>query len=328
VSARQSGAGGRALGSLEAIGASERRRALIIVNPYATTVSDRLRTVVVSALASRFELDAVATAAPQHATELAAEGVRAGYEVIFSFGGDGTVNEVANGLAGTATPLVPLPGGSANVFCKLLGIPAEIVDATEHVLALADRWAPRAIDLGYVAGRHFTFSAGVGIDASVVAQVDAHPALKRRYGPSFFLASALWTFSRHYLRRPPRLHVSVGERTFDGITALVQNAEHYTYFNGRAIDMAGGATLTNGALAGVVLRRGAVCDVPTLLLRSLAGPASVSRHRQIETFTTGEGVQISSADDRVLPLQLDGDFIGEVAEASFSIRPGALRVVA
>jgi diacylglycerol kinase family enzyme len=328
VSVRQSEAGEWALGSLEAIGASERRRALVIVNPYATTVSERLRTLVVSALASRYAVEAVQTRARGHATELAAAAADAAYDVVFAFGGDGTVNEVANGLAGSPTPLIPLPGGSANVFCKLLGVPGEIVDATEHALSLADRWQPRAVDLGFVAGRHYTFSAGVGIDASVVRQVDAHPDLKRRHGPSFFLASALWTFARHYLRHPPRLRVTVDGATLEGITAVVQNAEHYTYFNDRPIDLAAGATLANGALAGLVLQRGALRDVPMLLLRSLAGAGRVSAHRQVSAFTTGDAVVVASADGHRLPLQLDGDYIGEVSEARFTIRPAALRVVA
>ncbi|HEX2702710.1 MAG TPA: diacylglycerol kinase family protein [Solirubrobacteraceae bacterium] len=324
MSARHS----EAIGSLEAIGSSARRRALVIINPYATTVSDRLRNVVVSALASRYRIEAVETRARGHATELAATAVGGDYDLVVAFGGDGTVNEVANGLAGSDTPLTPLPGGSANVFCKLLGVPAEIVDATAHLLALADHWQPREVDLGFVAGRHYTFSAGVGIDASVVRQVDAHPGLKRRYGPSFFLASALWTFSSRYLRDPPQLRVSAEGATIDGVTAIVQNAEHYTYFKSRAIDMADGATLSNGTLAGLVLRRGALRDVPSLLVRGVAGGGRVAAYRGVATFATSESAVIASTDGRALPLQLDGDYIADVLEARFTIRPGALRVLA
>jgi diacylglycerol kinase family enzyme len=324
VSARPS----EAIGSLEAIDSSERRRALVIINPYATTVSDRLRNLVVSALASRYDVEAVETRARGHATELVAPAADGDYDVVVAFGGDGTVNEIANGLAGSPTPLTPLPGGSANVFCKLLGIPSDIVDATAHLLALADHWQPREVDLGFVAGRHYAFSAGVGIDASVVRQVDAHPALKRRYGPSYFLASALWTFPRHYLGRGPRLRVSVSGSTLEGITAIVQNAEHYTYFNDRPIDLAVGATLASGTLAGLVLRRGALRDVPSLLLRGVGGSGRVAAHRQVATFTTSASVVVASSDGRPLPLQLDGDYIADLPEAHFTIRPGALRVLA
>src|SRR3954465_9545566 len=159
-----------------------RRRMLVIVNPYATTVSDRLKNLVVYALQSRYEVEAVDTESKLHATELCREAADEGYELVVAFGGDGTVNEAANGLIGTDVPLTCLPGGATNVFCRTLGIPRDVVDATEHLLRMADQFAPRRIDLGTVDDRHFTFSSGVGLDASVVRRVEAHPKLKRRLG--------------------------------------------------------------------------------------------------------------------------------------------------
>ena len=126
---------------------------LIIVNPYATTVSDRLKNLVVYALRGRYEVDAIDTEARDHATELSREAAREGYDVVVAFGGDGTVNEAANGLAGSDTPLSCLPGGRANVYCRMLGIPTDVVDATEHLLRMADDWRPRRVDLGDVNGR-------------------------------------------------------------------------------------------------------------------------------------------------------------------------------
>src|SRR5665213_736553 len=130
----------------EPLQAAVKLRMLIIVNPYATTVSDRLRRLVLYALQGRVEVDAVDTEAQGHATELCREAAHEGYDVVVAFGGDGTVNEAANGLmesparmAGSQLPpLTCLPGGSANVFAKMLGIPGELVDATEHLLAMAD----------------------------------------------------------------------------------------------------------------------------------------------------------------------------------------------
>ena len=120
-----------------------KKRMLIIVNPYATTVSDRLKNLVVYALQGRYEVETVATEAQNHATEIGREVRDHGYDVVVAFGGDGTLNEVANGLAGTDVPVSVLPGGSTNVVCRTLGIPNDVVDATEHLLALADDWAPR-----------------------------------------------------------------------------------------------------------------------------------------------------------------------------------------
>jgi diacylglycerol kinase family enzyme len=316
------------LEALEPIDVADRRRALLIVNPFATAVSDRLRNLVVHALAARYEVEAVATEARGHATEIAAQAAREHYDVVIAFGGDGTVNEAANGLAGTGTPLSCLPGGSANVFCKLLGIPAEIVDATQHLLAVADAFAPRQVDLGEVDGRLYTFSAGIGMDADVVRRVDSRPRLKARFGPYFFLAAAVGTFARRYLVRAPRMFVSVGSETVAGVTTIVQNANHYTYFHDRPIDLASGASLDGGTLSCVVLRRASLLGASTLLARAVIGEGRVVRHRQVASFANVTSLTVSSATGRPLPLQVDGDHIGEVTEARFTIRPGALSVVA
>ena len=209
----------RVLATLAPIEAADRRRALVIVNPFATAVSDRLRNLVMHALAARYEVDAVETRSRGHAIEIAREAAGDGYDVVIAFGGDGTVNEAANGLAGSDVPLTCLPGGSANVFCKLLGIPGEIVDATQHLLALADDFVPRRIDLGEVEGRLYMFSAGIGIDADVVRGVDARPRLKARFGPYFFSAAAVATLTRHYLLRAPRMFVTAGAESATGVTS-------------------------------------------------------------------------------------------------------------
>src|ERR1700756_4066565 len=137
------------------------RRMLVIVNPYETTVSDRLKNLIVYALRCQYDVHAVDTEARDHATELCREAARDGYDVVVAFGGDGTVNEAANGLVGSDTPLCCLPGGRTNVYCRMLGIPTDVVDATEHLLAMADDWRVRKVDLGVVNGHCFTFNSGV-----------------------------------------------------------------------------------------------------------------------------------------------------------------------
>ena len=130
--------------------AAPARRMLIIVNPYATTMSVRLKHLVVYALQGRFQVEAVDTQRKGHAIELCREAAREGYDVVVAFGGDGTVNEAANGLAGSETALTCLPGGATNVYCRMLGIPTDVVDATEHLLRMADDFAPRRVDLARV----------------------------------------------------------------------------------------------------------------------------------------------------------------------------------
>src|SRR5215213_6058064 len=228
---------------------AEAKRMLVIVNPYATTMSDRLKHLVVYALQGRYDVTAIDTQRKGHAIELVGEAARQGYDVVVAFGGDGTVNEAANGLAGSQTPLTCLPGGATNVYCRLLGIPAEIVDATEHLLGLADEWRPRPVDLGEVNGRGFTFSSGLGLDASVVERVDAHPHLKARLGEWYFTWAALSAFNRRYLVRPPRIRASVDGRALDGVTAIVQNSDPFTYFGTRPIRIGRDVSLDSGTLS-------------------------------------------------------------------------------
>jgi diacylglycerol kinase family enzyme len=304
-----------------------RKRMLIIVNPYATTVSDRLKHLVVYALRGSYQVEAIDTQQQGHATELAREAARERYDVVVAFGGDGTLNEAANGLTGSDTALGCLPGGRTNVFCRILGIPNDVVDATEHLLQLADHWTVRAVDLGTAGDRKFLFSAGVGLDASVVERVDAHPHLKARFGEYYYTLIALRTFNRRYLRRPPQLEAAVGDQRHPGVSAFVQNAAPYTFFGRRRVDVGEGAGLDSHDLSGAVLRRARPIDVPTLCWRALTG-ARVARHHQITAFSGADKVVVRSRDDRPLPLQVDGDYLGEVHEVAFGVQPAALKVVA
>ncbi len=303
------------------------RRMLVIVNPYATTVSDRLKNLVVYALRGRYEVHAVDTEARDHATELCREAAREGYDVVVAFGGDGTVNEAANGLVGSDTALFPLPGGRTNVYARILGIPVDVVDATEHLLGLAHDWRPRRVAVGRVNDRYFLFSAGVGLDASVVQRVDAHPRLKARVGEWYYAWTGVRTFNRHYLLRPPQLRARLGGLTVDGVTAIIQKAEPYTYFGDRAVNMNEGASLQRGDLAGVVLQRASPADIPTITWRMLSRRARLARHRRVHPFAQIPRVLVNTRDGRPLPLQVDGDYIGEVSEADFVAHPEAMLVV-
>ncbi len=305
-----------------------KKRMLIVVNPYASTVSDSLRDLVVDALRSRFEVDARDTESRGHATELCREAAHEGYDVVVAFGGDGTVNEAANGLLGSATPLTCLPGGSANVFGKMLGIPGSLVEATEHLLGMADDWRIHKVDLGVVNGRCFTFASGLGLDASVVQRVDANPRRKARWGPWFFTWVAVTTFARRYLLRPPRLTTHLAGEEHAGVTAVIQNGTPFTYFRNRPIEIADDAELDSGTLATCVLRRAQPIDMPFIAWRAFSRRARLTRHRQITALAPATELTVRTADGEPLPLQVDGDYLGAVAEARYSIMPRALNVVA
>lgn len=307
--------------------AGPRRRMLVIVNPYATTVSDRLKNLVVYALRGSYEVTAIETEARAHATELCRDAAAEAYDVVVAFGGDGTVNEAANGLAGTGTPLTCLPGGRANVYCRMLGIPTDVVDATEHLLRMADAFEPRLVDLGRLNDRYFAFSAGVGLDANVVERVDARPRLKARFGEWFYTWIAVRTFNRRYLFHPPRLEAEVDADRIGGVTAVVQNGSPYTYFADRPVHLAQGTALDSGDLCGVVLERASALDVPTIVWRALSKRAALTDHRHVRPFASVRELRVRSCDERALPLQVDGDYIGDAPEAAFGIRPRGLAVV-
>ncbi|HYM56953.1 MAG TPA: diacylglycerol kinase family protein [Solirubrobacteraceae bacterium] len=323
-----------AAGALERLGevaALERtprsKRMLVIVNPYATTMSDRLKHLVVYALQGRYDVRAVDTQRRGHAIDLCREAASEGYDVVVAFGGDGTVNEAANGLAGSATPLTCLPGGATNVYCRMLGIPTDVVDATEHLLRLADAWRVRRVDLARANGRRFAFSAGVGLDASVVERVERHPHLKARLGAYYFTQSAVATFLERYVVRPPRLEVDVDGETVRGVSAFIQNGRPYTYFQSRPVHLSEGSQLDSGDLSGVVLTRASPLDVPTITFRALSRHAAIARHRRVVPFAGVGEVCVRSLDDRPVPVQVDGDHVADEAQVRFTVEPGALRVV-
>jgi diacylglycerol kinase family enzyme len=313
---------------------SAKKRMLIIVNPYATTVSDRLKNLVVYALQGRFEVETILTEAQNHATEIGREVRDHGYDVVVAFGGDGTLNEVANGLAGTDVPVSVLPGGSTNVVCRTLGIPNDVVDATEHLLAMVDDWQPRRIDLGRVDNRYFVFSCGVGIDATVVKRVDAHPRLKSAAGPYYYTWATVSAFYRSYLYNPVRLRVQTEDgSSAEGITALAQNSDPFTYFASRPVRVCEGIEIDDGSLAIGVLKRAAQRDMPTLIARLFSERRPAVHHRQIQNLGNVAEATVCSASEnkdgviRPFPVQVDGDYIGEKTQIELRVDSGALTVV-
>lgn len=308
---------------------------LIIVNPYATTVSDRLKNLVVYALQGRYEVEAVATEAQNHATEIGREAQDGGYDVVVAFGGDGTLNEVANGLAGTDLPVAILPGGSTNVVCRTLGMPNDVVDATEHLLALADDWRPRKIDLGKVDDRYFVFACGAGLDATVVKRVDRNPTMKGNAGPYYYSWAGISSFYRKYLVNPIRVRAQVeGREPVEGITTIVQNSDPFSYFASRPIRVCEGIAIDDGTLSIAVLKRATQRDMPTLIRRLFSETKPAARHKQVTHFddvlsATVETIsQNKDGSPRPFPLQVDGDYIGERERVELKADPGALTIVA
>ncbi len=311
------------------LSAADRPAVLLIVNPHAASVTRERRELVAAALARRTALEVASTEYAGQGREFAAGAARAGQQLIVTLGGDGTVNEAVNGIgAGSRVALFPLPGGSANVLARMLGIPGELVDATGMLLGALRDGRLRSVDLAAVNDRLFTFCSGVGFDAAVVERVDARPAAKRRFGPWFFAATAASTFLRGYARgHVPRLALVAadGER-IPGLTAIIQNGRPYTYFGSRPVDLSRHAGLESGSLAGAVLTDVSPLALPAIARRALSFGRAIAEDPRVAEIAPSAQVTISAEGEERLPLHVDGDFIGRVREARYAVLPRALRV--
>lgn len=298
---------------------------LLVVNPVAARVRKSTRHEIERTLAADHDVNVVETDHRDHATELAREAAEAGTDVVVVFGGDGTLNEAANGVAGTGTALAGIPGGSTNVFPRTLGTPRDPVEATTRLLAALARGSVRPIGVGSANGRAFLFHLGMGYDAAVVGQVERRPTLKRRLGQAIFVYAALDTWARHYDRGRPRFSVRVGDHVVDdGYFAICLNTNPYTYLGSRPLCVAPDATLDRG-LSLITLRTLAL--LPTLAITcSVLGSGARARDHELTDYRP-DVTTLTVTGHGPFPYQADGDYLGEVDELVIDHRPGALRMV-
>ncbi len=301
-------------------------RLLLVVNSAASSVTPRGKVVIQKALSADHDLTVAETSRRGHAARLAQNAANDGIDVVVVLGGDGTLNEAANGLAGSETALAPLPGGSTNVFARTLGLPNDAIEAAGVLLDALARDNVTSVGLGAVNGRYFLFHVGMGFDAAVVAQVERRAGLKRYAGHPLFIYCSFATWFRHYDRSRPRfaVHHADGSVVDPAYFSVCLNTNPYTYLGNRALDLAPDATLDRG-LATVTLRSLALPKLLAAAGAAFAGGGRLGRLAHVDyrfdlsTLTVrGHGP---------FPYQVDGDFLGETDELSFEHRPGALRLV-
>src|SRR4029453_8479765 len=182
-------------------------KVLLLVNSVASSVTPRSRVVIGKALSADHDVTVAETSRRGHATRLAQGAAATGADVVVVLGGDGTLNEAANGLAGTECALAPLPGGSTNVFARTIGMPNDPIEATGAILDAIARANLEGVGLGMVNGRYFLFHVGMGFDAAVVRQVERRAGMKRYLGHPLFVWATFSTWARHYDRSRPRFAV-------------------------------------------------------------------------------------------------------------------------
>jgi len=302
----------------------------LLVNPRASRLREGDAALVARILQARFALSTAYTAAGGHATELAREAARDGYDLVAVLGGDGVVSEAAGGLVGSPTPLACLPAGVTNVFARAIGMPRTPLAAAAALNRLAATGLPatRRVDVGTVNGRHFLYTAGVGFSAAMTAAADRVPGRKARLGQLAFVGAAATEIAGRYLREPPRMRVRAPGFDEEGVTVMAQNCHALTYFGPRAIALSGAAGLDTGGLALTVLRRSRPRDVAGVVARLLAGrPDAVAGHPQIAAGPLVPTATVTSVSREPLPLEADGEFLGAFQRIEFGVRPSSLTVI-
>lgn len=305
------------------VAAQERPPAVLIVNPASGSLVASAREEVVTALGERFDLRSHFTTERDAGIGIAAGAVEDGASLVIAFGGDGHVNEVANGLAGTGVPLGIVPGGTMNVFARALGIPTVPRRAIEHLVErLSD--APRKVHLGRMDDRYFTFSAGCGFDAEAAERVEAHLRAKRRMGEVFFFWSAFRVLATSYRHRSPTMTLQGSFGRVPVAMAIACNAGPYAYLAGRPVTIAPQVSLDSG-LDIFALRSMRIEALPLYAWRAVVSHDFV-HHPDTFYASDLDGFELSS--DKVFRRHVDGEPLTPASTASFSIERDVLAVVA
>jgi diacylglycerol kinase family enzyme len=308
-------------------------RAMLVVNPKATTTSPRERDVLARALGSELKVDVVETTHRGHAIELGRLAVESSLDLVVVLGGDGTINEVVNGLLGRgespgpqpdAPALAMVPGGSTNVFTRALGIPRDPIEATGVLLEALRAGHSRRLGLGRVDERWFTFTAGMGIDADAVRRVERARAKGKPGTPSRYARATLRSVLALDRRHPTLTLERPGEEPVTGLFfGIVANTSPWTYFRDHPIVLTPDASFDAGL--DLVSRQrmrlpGTVWAASGMLTRGGI------RGRHTRTFHDLREFRLTSETE--IYLQVDGDYIGERTCATFRAVPHALRVIA
>ena len=321
---------------------------LLIVNPSASGVTPRGRVLIQNAIAAQHHLDVVETNRRGHATRHAQGAVARGIDLVVSLGGDGTLNEVANGLARSPVRLGVLPGGSTNVFARSLGLVNEPVEATTQLLDAVARDNTQRIGLGNVNGRFFCFHVGMGYDAAVVARVERHGQMKRWLGHPLFLYAAVATWARGYDRSTPPFRIELGEvdknvglsglvtrakrrlrkrdgtADMEGFFAIALNTDPYTYLGPRALSLVPEATLER-PLALVNLRTLRLGSTLQAVVAGLRGGGRLGQLPGVDVHTDLQAFIVRG--NRPFPWQVDGDHLGDAEVLEFRYEPAVLTLV-
>jgi diacylglycerol kinase family enzyme len=317
-------------------------RALLIVNPRATSTTTAGLDFIVRALSARADLETVETRYRGHARDIAAAAVSQGVDAVLVLSGDGTINEVVNGLMQAAAPrpgdvpsapaqrlpaIAALPGGNANVFIRALGVPGDLPAAVDYVGSRLATRATRTIGLGLAGDRYFTFNAGMGWDAEVVRAVEDRRAHGRRASSALYI----WTALRQYYlatdRRQPSLTLKAGSgAAVDSLAdAIITNTTPWTYVGRHPMSPTPDASFNTGLDLFGLRRLRTITTLNSLrqMARRSGRPPSGK-----DVVILHDEAELTIYSQRPVTLQVDGEYVGEPESVTFRSIPEALRVIA
>ena len=299
-------------------------RILLLVNATASTVTSRKRTKIRRLLAKRHDVELAETSRRGHATLLARAAANDGFDVVAVFGGDGTLNEAAEGLLHTHTALAPLPGGSTNVYARTLGYPNRAVDAARVLLASLEHGASKRVGVGTANRRPFLFNTGIGFDAAVIRRVERYGRVKRYASHPLHVVAAFTAFFRHEGRAHAEIEIDTGEVLEDVRFAIVSKTDPYTFLGPIPLHVApetgldGALTLTAfTSLGAFTLLGGAGAAMGAH--GSLAGRPDIEQRRDLRRLVLRA--------PEPFPYQVDGDDVGDTARLDIAFEPDALTIV-
>ena len=300
-------------------------RAILLVNPQATSTTAGGRDVLAHALASQVKLEVVETDYRGHALAVARGAAREGIDLVVAHGGDGTVNEVVNGLLadgpGTSPALGVVPGGSANVFARALGIPSDPVEATHHLLRAIEGGRSRTVGLGRADEQWFTFNAGLGWDADVVAAV-ADRRGKQTNALLYVRAAVACYFRPPMGKQPLRVRLP-GEDPIEVRTAFVSNTDPWSYLGSRPVRLNTGTSFDTG-LGLFALRELGLATVYRHVRQALREEAKQRGKRLVRR---DDLPTLAVEADQPVNFQVDGDLVGRRTRVKFVSVPHALTVL-
>lgn len=311
-------------------------RALLVVNPKATTTTERTRDLLVRALSTEVDLTVEYTRRRGHGAALARTAAAQGFDVVVTLGGDGTVNEAVNGLmtaddgpaggrAAERPTLAVVPGGSTNVFARAVGLPRDWAEGTSMIIEGLRERRTRSVSLGKVDDRYFTFCAGFGLDAEIIDRVEQARRRGARSTPMLYLREGLTQYTVGPSRRNPTIVLERAgcELATDLATVVIQNTNPWTYLGDRAITCSPNASFDRGLDLTAIRRLGPATSMMTAS-RLLTGRPNLTGKQMLQLHDIAHFTLRATAP---VALQVDGEYLGTRDKLDFVAVPDALQVV-